>query len=76
MKNMKEYEITFNILANNYEHAQKLGGSICEYFLANEMCTVDSVRLKYPETDTIVEERKEAAKVGRAWLKTFGYKLS
>ena len=73
---MKEYEITFNILAKNYEHAQKLGGSICEYFLANEMCTIDSIRPKYPETDTIVEERKEKVKRDRKWLETFGYKRS
>ena len=76
MKKMKEYEITFNILARDHEHAKKLGNSICEYFLANEMCTIDSVRPKYADTDTIVEERKEKAKLANKWLETFGYKLS
>ena len=68
---MKEYLVTLNLLAENNEEAKKLSESICKYFLSDNMCTIESIRLKQPvlsNKKTSVKEAKE-----KAWLKKFGY---
>lgn len=68
---MKEYVVTFNLLAEDNKEVQKIGESICSYFLADSMCTIESIRLKHPEP----KKNKTVSKNGsdKSWLKTFGY---
>ena len=68
---MKEYVVTFNLLAENNEEAKKLGESICTYFLADSMCTIESIRLKHPVPKSSKSSNKNSA--DKSWLKTFGY---
>lgn len=68
---MKEYVVTFNLLAENNEEAKKLGESICTYFLSDSMCTIESIRLKHPEPKSKKSSSKNGA--NQSWLKTFGY---
>ena len=69
IKKMKEFVITFNLLAEDNEEAKKLSESICKYFLSDNLCTVDSIRLKYPNPKSNKSKRDS----DKSWLKTFGY---
>lgn len=68
---MKEYVVTFSLLAEDYEQAKKLSEPICTYFLKDHMCTLESVRAKNPEP---VENRSVGRrKADKSWLHSFGY---
>jgi hypothetical protein len=68
---MKEFIVTFNMLAEDYEQAKKLSEPICTYFLKDHMCRLESVRVKNPEPSaTRATERRKA---DRSWLNGFGY---
>ncbi len=68
---MKEFIVTFNVLADDYEQAVKLSEPICKYFLTDNMCTIESVRLKHPE---LISNKSKSPKIsGKFLLKTFGY---
>lgn len=68
---MKEFEVTFNLLAENYEEAKKLSEPICEYFLSDNMCKLDSVRLKNPVK--LRSNTRASEKTDKSWLKRLGY---
>lgn len=68
---MKEYIVTFNLLAEDYEQAKKISEPICTYFLKDNMCTLESVRVKNPETAR--RETNGRRKSDRTWLNNFGY---
>ena len=68
---MKEFIVTFNLLANDYEQAQKLSEPICTYFLKDNMCTLESVRAKNPETSQ--KNTNSRRKTDKSWLDGFGY---
>ena len=71
---MKEYVVTFNLLAENNEEAKKLGESICTYFLSDSMCTIESIRLKHPEPKSSKSNKSDNKhSASNSWLKTFGY---
>ncbi len=63
--------MTFNLLAENNEEAKKLGESICTYFLADSMCTIESIRLKHPLPKSTKANNKN--RTDKSWLKNFGY---
>ena len=67
---MKEYVITFNLLAESNEEAKKLGESICSY-LSDSICTIESMRLKHPTPKSNKDTNKDDS--NKSWLKTFGY---
>ena len=68
---MKEFVVTFNLLAEDYEQAKKISEPICTYFLKDNMCTLESVRMKNPEpSGTRTVGRRKADK---SWLNNFGY---
>ncbi len=68
---MKEYVITFNLLAEDYEQAKKLSEPICTYFLKDHMCTLESVRVKNPEP--VGKRSTGRRKADKSWLNSFGY---
>jgi hypothetical protein len=68
---MKEFIVTFNLLAENYEQAQKLSEPICKYFLKDNMCTLESVRAKNPESSQRKSDGRR--KTDKSWLNNFGY---
>ncbi|MFT5451414.1 MAG: hypothetical protein ACI9N9_000898 [Enterobacterales bacterium] len=68
---MKEFEVIFNLLADDYDQAKKLSEPISKYFLADNMCTLESVRLKRPEPES--NKVNESKKSDKSWLKTFRY---
>lgn len=68
---MKEFIVTFNILADDYEQAQKLSEPICTYFLKDNMCTLESIRTKNPDTSRRRSDGRR--KTDKKWLDNFGY---
>jgi len=68
---MKEFIVTFNMLAEDYEQAQKLSEPICTYFLKDNMCTLESVRAKNPESAQRNSDGRR--KMDKSWLNGFGY---
>ena len=68
---MKEFIVTFNLLAEDYEQAKKLSEPICTYFLKDHMCTLESVRVKNPEP--VGNKSVDRRKADRSWLNSFGY---
>ncbi len=68
---MKEFIVTFNLLAEDYEQAQKLSEPICTYFLKDNMCTLESVRAKNPES--VNRKSDGRRKTDKSWLTSFGY---
>jgi|TARA_B110000238_G_C16139559_1_gene445506 hypothetical protein len=68
---MKEFIVTFNMLAEDYEQAKKLSEPICTYFLKDHMCRLESVRVKNPEPSAI--RSTEPRKADKSWLNGFGY---
>ncbi len=68
---MKEYVVTFNLLAEDYEQAKKLSEPICTYFLKDHMCTLESVRVKNPEP--VANRSAGRRKADKSWLNSFGY---
>ena len=69
---MKEFEVTFNVLADNYEQAVKISEPICKYFLADSLCTLGTVRLKHPEQ--ISKIAKNQKKQDKGWFKSISGK--
>lgn len=67
---MKEYVVTFNLLAEDYEQAKKLSEPICTYFLKDYMCTLESVRVKNPES--VSKRSVGRRKSDKSWLNGFG----
>ena len=62
---MKEYEVTFSVLADDYKHAVKICEPIQKYFLADNMCTLDLIRLKHPDSSEINSDtHKKTANLG------------
>lgn len=69
---MKEFEVTFNVLADNYEQAVKLSEPICTYFLADSMCTLEAVRQKHPDQSNRITKTQK--KPDKGWLKAISSK--
>ena len=67
---MKEFIVTFNLLAEDYDQAKKISEPICKYFLKDNMCTLESVHIKNPER---VERSSGRRKTDKSWLNSFGY---
>jgi len=73
---MKEFVVTFNLLAEDYEHAKKLSEPICTYFLKDHMCELESVRMKNPEPvgkNSTGRSKANKSKSDKSWLDNFGY---
>ena len=68
---MREFVVTFNLLAEDYEQAKKLSEPICTYFLKDNMCTLESVRAKNPES--VRRSSTGRRKTDKSWLNSFGY---
>ena len=68
---MKEFIVTFNLLADDYEQAKKISEPICTYFLKDNMCTLESVRAKHPDTGE--RNSNGRRKTDKSWLNNFGY---
>lgn len=68
---MKEFIVTFNLLAEDYEQAKKISEPICTYFLKDNMCTLESVRAKNPESAR--RQSTGRRKTDKSWLTSFGY---
>lgn len=68
---MREFVVTFNLLAEDYEQAKKLSEPICTYFLKDNMCTLESVRAKNPES--VRRASNGRRKTDKSWLNSFGY---
>jgi len=66
---MKEFIVTFNLLAEDYEQAKKISEPICTYFLKDNMCTLESVRTKNPETAR--RSTTGRRKTDKSWLNSF-----
>jgi len=67
---MKEFIVTFNLLADDYEQAKRISEPICAYFLKDNMCTLESVRAKNPDSATRASAGRR--KTDRSWLSGFG----
>ncbi|MDW3095575.1 MAG: hypothetical protein R8G33_07880 [Gammaproteobacteria bacterium] len=68
---MKEFVVTFNLLAEDYEQAKKISEPISTYFLKDNMCTLESVRMKNPEPSGARTAGRR--KSDKSWLNNFGY---
>lgn len=70
---MKEFIVTFNLLAEDYDQAKKISEPICTYFLKDNMCTLESVRAKNPESARRNANSAGRRKTDKSWLNGFGY---
>jgi len=70
---MKEFIVTFNLLAEDYDQAKKISEPICTYFLKDNMCTLESVRAKNPESARRNSNSSGRRKTDKSWLNSFGY---
>lgn len=68
---MKEFVVTFRLLADDYEQAKKISEPISTYFLKDNMCTLESVHAKNP--DPARPRNSGRRKSDKSWRNGFGY---